>query len=290
MTHHESPPCSPQEPPSVYCTPSPQSKATTPSPSPLSRVTIPSPFARIFLSRQSSVKPSPQTKLVLSRQHSFSTTSSQTLSREYPYEHITNKTSNRLLLRRHRHTNPAIWCSAIICLIFSVLLIIFGIATLIIYLVVKPKTPVFDITHANLSTIYFDTPGNFNGDFAFLANISNPNKKLNVKFEHGVMELLIQNDVIGTQSIQPFSLRHKETGTVVIDFVSSLVPLPQNLATELKRQVMSNKVFYSVRGTFKVQASFGALHFTYWLHGWCDLQMTSPPSGSLTYRTCKTKK
>ncbi|KAI3688465.1 hypothetical protein L2E82_46061 [Cichorium intybus] len=276
-----SPPPEPPEPPSVYCTPSPQSKATTPS-----------PIAHIFMSRQqSSVKPSPLTKLVVSRQQTPSSTTPQdALTLEFPYEHITSKAHDRLLLRRHRHTNPAIWCSAIICLIFSLLVIFFGIATLILFLVVKPRTPVLDTNRANLSVIYFDAPGNFNGDFTFIANFSNPNRKLDVKFEHAVMELLFQDNLIAIQSIRPFSQRPKETGVVAINFISSLVSLPPNNAMELRKQVLSNRVMYSVRGTFKVRASLGAIHFSYWLHGLCELQMSSPPSGSLMARTCKTKR
>ncbi|PWA65881.1 hypothetical protein CTI12_AA331490 [Artemisia annua] len=66
------------------------------------------------------------------------------------------------------------------------------------------------------------------------------------------MELLFHDDIIGIQSIQPFSLRHEETEAVVIKFESIFVHLPPNLAMELKKQVQINKlVFYSVRGTFK---------------------------------------
>ncbi|KVH99253.1 NDR1/HIN1-like protein 10 [Cynara cardunculus var. scolymus] len=286
MSHFSQPsslppePPEPPEPPSVYCTPSPQSKATTPS-----------PVTRILMSRQqSSAKPSPLTKLV-SRQPSSTASPYPLPPPEYPYyEHITEKTRDRILLRRHRHTNPAIWCSAIICLIFSLLIIFFGIATLILFLVVKPKTPVLDTNHASLNVIYFDAPGHFNGDFTFIANFSNPNKKLDVRFEHAVMELYFENNLIATQSIQPFSQRRKETGVVAIHFISSLVYLPPNQSMELQKQVLSNKVLYSVRGTFRVRASLGSVHFSYWLHGRCELQMGSPPSGSLMARTCKTKR
>ncbi|KAK1406926.1 hypothetical protein QVD17_38535 [Tagetes erecta] len=287
MSHlRSSPPSSPsselQEPPSVYCTPSPQSKATTPS-----------PIARFFLSKQQSysLKPSPlTTKHVLSRQQSSNTTFQHVSTPEFPYESVTAKTSARLMLKKHRRTSPAIWCSAIICLVFWVLFILLGITVLIIFLVVKPKIPILDTSHATLNVIYFDTPGNFNGDLTFVANFSNPNKKLDVRFEHAVMQLYFENDLIATQAIQPFSQRRKETGVVVIHFISSLVSLPPSHAKDLQTQVLSNKVFYSVKGMFKVRASLGALHFSYWLHGQCELQMSSPPSGSLMARTCKTKR
>ncbi|XP_076938328.1 uncharacterized protein At1g08160-like [Bidens hawaiensis] len=269
----------PPEPPSVYCTPSPQSKTTTPSPTACS-----------FLSRQHShsyscIKPSPLTKHVMSRPQPTNTTISShilTLTPEFSHENNPTKTRDRLLFRKQRRT-----CSAIICLIFTILIIFLGVSILIIFLVVKPKTPILDRSHATLNVIYFDSPGRFNGDLTFIANFSNPNKKLNIKFEQAYMQLLFKDDVIANQSIQPFSQRPKDTGVVAIRFISSLVSLPPSHAKELQAQVLSNKVLYSVKGTFKVRASLGGLHFTYWLHGWCELQMSSPPSGPLMARTYK---
>lgn len=259
----------PPSPPSVYCTPSPHSHPTTPS----------SPFPQFFISKQQSMKPSP-----LSIQQTIMTPTTEFLYQNFP------KTRDKLLLRNHRRTDPAIWCTAIICMIFSILVILFGITTLIFFLVVKPKTPVFDTNHASLNVIYFDSPGNFNGDLTFIANFSNPNRKLHVRFEHAVLELYFDNNLIANQSIKPFSQREKETGVVKIHFVSSLVYLPRNHAMELQRQVLSNRVMYSVRGIFRVRVSFGLIHFSYWLHGRCELQMSSPPSGILMARSCITKR
>nr|XP_043640012.1 NDR1/HIN1-like protein 10 [Erigeron canadensis] len=279
----------PAEPPSVYCTPSPQSRATTPSP-PLA--------ARMFMSRQKSiVKPKHD-------HYSFNITSSCTTSTPHiifsPHDDhdklaaaaSTSSSNHHLVfLRRHRQTHPAVWFTAIICLIITVLIIFLVIAVLIVYAVVKPKIPVLDTSHATLNVVYFDSPGgHFNGDLTFVANISNPNKRLDIKYEHAVMELFFKDDLIASQSIRPFRQRPKEAGVVGIHFVSNMVSLPQNHAMELQRQVLSDKVFYRVRATFKVRVTLGGLHFTYWLHGDCDLQMSSPPSGSLVARTCMTKR
>jgi hypothetical protein len=182
------------------------------------------------------------------------------------------------------------WCGAILCLIFSLVLIVFGIATLIIYLVIKPKNPVFDIPNANLNSIYFDSPEYFNGDLTFLANFSNPNQKLDVRFEYVDIELYFSNRLIGTQALQPFTQRSRETRLESVHIISSLVYLPQNLAVELQKQVQSNKVNYNIRGTFKVRANMGLLHYSYWLHGRCEIEMTGPPTGVIVARSCRTKR
>lgn len=189
-----------------------------------------------------------------------------------------------------RRTNPIIWCGAIFCLIFSILLILFGIATLILFLVVKPRIPSFDIPNANLNTIYFDSPEYFNGDFIFLINFSNPNRKIDVRFEYLDLELYFSDRIISTQALQPFTQRPGETRLESIHLTSSLVYLPQNHALELRTQVQSNRVNYNMRGTFKVRATLGMIHFSYWLHSRCQVQMTGPPTGVLVARSCRTKR
>ncbi|KAE8708324.1 sufE-like protein [Hibiscus syriacus] len=196
-----------------------------------------------------------------------------------------------ILLPPHpRRTNPLIWCCAVICLIFSVVLILFGVATLIIFLSMKPKTPLFDTPNARLNGIYFDSPEYFNGDFVFLANFSNPNDRIDVRFEYLVVELYFHDRLISAQAVQPFSQRRREARVEAIHFISSLVYLPQNLGVELQKQVLSNRVKYFIRGAFKVRAHLGLIHFSYWLHARCELLMSSPPTGVLVSHSCKTKK
>ncbi|XP_050370898.1 NDR1/HIN1-like protein 10 isoform X1 [Argentina anserina] len=189
-----------------------------------------------------------------------------------------------------QRTNPLVWCCAIVCLIFSLILIFFGIATLIIFLVVRPRIPLFDIPNAKLSTIYFDSPEYFNGNFAFLANFSNPNRKIDTRFEYLQMELYFSDRLIATQSLDHFTLRPQEGRLEAVELVSSLVYLPQNHALALRTQVQNNRVDYNIRGTFKVRASLGMIHFSYWLHSRCQLQMTGPPTGALVGQSCRTKR
>ncbi|XP_038897659.1 uncharacterized protein LOC120085632 [Benincasa hispida] len=191
---------------------------------------------------------------------------------------------------RPRQTNPIIWCFAFLCLLFSLLLIFLGIATLIIFLVVRPRNPLFDIPNASLSTIYFDAPEYLNGDFTVLINFTNPNHRVDLRYENADIELFFGDRLIATQAIQPFSQRKKEVRLQPVHLISSLVFLPQNFGLVLRRQVQNNKVVYNIRGTFRVKASLGIIHYSYWLHSRCQLVMTSPPTGVLVARSCKIKR
>ncbi|KAJ7960989.1 Late embryogenesis abundant protein [Quillaja saponaria] len=206
-------------------------------------------------------------------------------------KYLTKKTSQPPILQPHpRRTNPIIWCAAVLCLIFSLILIFFGIATLIIFLSIKPRNPIFDIPNASLNTIYFDSPEYFNGDFTLLVNFSNPNRKIDVRFEYLDIEVFFSNRLISSQAVQPFTQRRGETRLESVHFISSLVFLPQDLSVKLQKQVQSNRVNYYLRGTFRVRASLGLVHISYWLHSRCQIEMTSPPTGVLVARRCTTKR
>ncbi|XP_010433495.1 PREDICTED: uncharacterized protein LOC104717594 [Camelina sativa] len=202
------------------------------------------------------------------------------------------KDADRVILRQPRNSKTSlwIWCVAGLCFVFSLLLIFLGIATLIVFLAIRPRTPVFDIPNANLHTIYFDSPLFFNGDLSMLVNFTNPNKKIEVRFEKLGIELFFFNRLIAQQVVEPFSQKKRETRLEPIHLISSLVCLPVNHAVELRRQVQNNKIEYEIRGTFKVRAHFGMIHYSYLLHGRCQLQMTGPPTGILLSRSCTTKK
>ncbi|KAL9159928.1 hypothetical protein ABFS82_08G166600 [Erythranthe guttata] len=194
------------------------------------------------------------------------------------------------ILRQPRRTNPIVWFCAILCLLFSLLLIFFGITTLIIFVHIKPRNPVFDTSAANLNVIYFDSPEFLNGDLTFLANFSNPNKKLSVRFEYLYFELYFRESLIATQVLQPFNQRHGQVKLIPVHLISSLVYLPPVLALELQKQEQRNRVIYNIKGTFKVKVNAGFVRYSYLLHGNCLIEMTSPPNGVLISHSCRTKR
>lgn len=193
-------------------------------------------------------------------------------------------------LQRPRRTNPLIWCGAICCLIFSLLLIFFGIATLIIFIDIKPRLPLFDTPSATLTVVYMDSPQFLNNDFTFTANFSNPNRKLDISFDYLNIELYSFDTRIAARALQPFTQRRKETRLVAVQMISSLVYMPPTHAFELQRQVQNNRVVYHIRGTFRVRISLGIVHFSYWLHATCQLELSSPPTGVLVAHSCSTKR
>ncbi|XP_004491540.1 NDR1/HIN1-like protein 26 [Cicer arietinum] len=216
------------------------------------------------------------------------------ISKQPRIQHHPLRTRSRKLATlghpQHQKTKPIVWFAAILCFIFSLMLIFFGIATLICYLAIKPSNPIFDISNASLNVVYFDSKQYLNGEFILLTNFSNPNRRVHVKFESLYIELFFSNRLISSQSIKSFTQKPRETRLQTVKFISSLVFLPQDIGVKLLRQVQNNRINYYAKGTFKVRVNMGLIHLSFWLHSWCQIEMTGPPAGSLVARQCITTK
>ncbi|KAF6984367.1 hypothetical protein CFC21_002392 [Triticum aestivum] len=174
----------------------------------------------------------------------------------------------KIILQPRHRTSPAMWCAAIVCFAFSVLLILAGLVILTVYLAVKPRTLSFDVANAALHSIYVGSPPPyFNGDMTLTANISNPNHKIGVVIQSGAIELFFRGRLVAAQALPPFA---------------------QRVALEMLNQMKSNKILYTIRGTFKVRERLWSWHYTYRMTAICDLELTAPPSGFLVDRRCTT--
>ncbi|GAB2230043.1 hypothetical protein Droror1_Dr00014299 [Drosera rotundifolia] len=226
----------------------------------------------------------PSYQNVLSKQIGSGPDSAYSFPVTYATDQLSKETS--ITLPQLRRTHPLVWCIALLCLLFSLSVIFFVVATLIIFLVIKPKYPLFDIPSARLNAIYFDSPEYFNGDLCFSVNFSNPNKKMSLRFEYLDLRLYFHDQLIAVQSIETFIQREGQMSVGSVNMVSSLVYLPSNLAEELHKEVESNKVLYDVEGNFKLKMMLGFVHIGYWLKARCQLEMTAPPNGLLMARRC----
>ncbi|XBJ10106.1 NDR1/HIN1-like protein 26 [Aegilops tauschii subsp. strangulata] len=195
----------------------------------------------------------------------------------------------KIILQPRHRTSPAMWCAAIVCFAFSVLLILVGLVILIVFLTVKPRTPSFDVAHAALNSVYIGSPPPyFNGDMTLTANISNPNHKIGVVIHSGAIELFFRGRLVSAQALPSFAQRRGQFTVLNVHMLSSQVVLPPEVAVELLNQMKSNKILYTIRGTFKVRERFWSWHYTYRMTAICDLELTAPPSGFLVDRRCTT--
>ncbi|PWZ57590.1 NDR1/HIN1-like protein 10 [Zea mays] len=197
---------------------------------------------------------------------------------------------SKVILQPRQRTSPAMWCAAIACFAFSILLIVAGVVTLVVFLAVKPRPPSFDAANAILNSVYVDSPAPyFNNDMTLVANVSNPNREIDLVFRSATVELFFQDRPMAVQALPPFAQRRGQSQLLNMHLLSSRVLLPPQVAVKMVDQVRSNRVVYTIRGAFKVEARFRFGHYSYWMYTVCQLELTAPPSGVLVARRCTTK-
>ncbi|KAJ4973832.1 hypothetical protein NE237_007006 [Protea cynaroides] len=166
-----------------------------------------------------------------------------------------------------------------------------GIVILIVYLAFKPRSPHFDVSSVTLNTAYIDTGSLLNADVTILANFTNPNKKVSVDFSFMVLQLYYGDTLIATRAIDPFSAISTETRLHTVEMISSQVALPNGVSEKMRKQMGDNGIIFNLKGSFRTRSNFGSFfHYSYWLYGSCTFLTTSPPSGILVARKCRTKR
>ncbi|OMO81607.1 hypothetical protein COLO4_23490 [Corchorus olitorius] len=60
--------------------------------------------------------------------------------------------------------------------------------------------------------------------------------------------------------------------------------------TNPNKKIENNRVMFTVKGVFRARSNFGSVwRYSYWLHGQCGIIVSSPPSGVLKAKLCKTR-
>ncbi|WOK96595.1 hypothetical protein Cni_G05302 [Canna indica] len=207
-----------------------------------------------------------------------------------PADEAAGRRPNKLSLRPRlqpvsRRTHPLAWIIAAFCTVFSIIIILSGLAVLTIYLVFRPKSPRFDIASVSLNAAYLDAGALLNADVTILTNFSNPNRKVDVSFGYLQLDLYFHGVMIATQGIGPFAARRGESTLRNVHMISSQVALPPKAAKAWTDGVAANRVAVKVVGSFRTRANLGrVLHLTYWLHSNCNIMVSAPPNGVLQFR------
>ncbi|KAK6242175.1 hypothetical protein QQP08_005867 [Theobroma cacao] len=206
---------------------------------------------------------------------------------QQPYE---RRPHSSLFLPRVRRTKPVTWFAAAFCILFWLAVIIGGLIVLVVYLVFRPRSPRFDVTSVTLNAAYLDMGYLLNADLTMLANFTNPNKKVRVVFSSMYLDLYFENTRIATQYVEPFSAARGQSMFANIHMVTSQVRLSVKETLLLQKQIQNNRVIFTVKGEFRARSNFGSVwSYSYWLHGRCSIMVSSPPTGVLRDKRCRTK-
>lgn len=212
------------------------------------------------------------------------------VSYEENYEsHDIKKYAEQHVLPRPRRTNICIWCTALMCSLIVIAIILSGLAVLIGYLLFHPKLPSWDVTKASLNYIALDTTTFlYNSKMVALLSVNNHNDRVDVRYEYINFKLFFRNDVVTTQVLEPFAQRRgNSTDLKVIDMVSNDAEITPLSAQIMVSQARNGSIEYKLFGTVRTVAKLGGIaRIPYWLNVNCLLHFTTPPNGVLQDHKC----
>ncbi|XP_044492699.1 uncharacterized protein LOC123216332 [Mangifera indica] len=190
-----------------------------------------------------------------------------------------------------RRTKQTTWFLAVICAFFWLVFILGGLIVLIVYLVLRPHSPSFEVSNVSLNAAHLDVGSLLNADITVLAKFINTNKKVRVDFSYVVLDLYYGNTLIASQPIEPFTAARLETKLASVHMVISEVQLPLDETQRLQNEIERNEIAFQVKGVFRARTNLGSfLRYSYKLHGNCTIVVTNPPGGVLKSVKCKTKR
>ncbi|MFQ6660935.1 hypothetical protein Gotur_029269 [Gossypium turneri] len=165
-----------------------------------------------------------------------------------------------------------------------------GLLVLVVYLIFRPHRPLFDLNGFTLNAATLDTGYLLDADVTLLVNFTNPNKKVSIDFNHLSLDLYFDETLIATQYIEPFSAAKRQTMFASIHMIASQVSLSMKEALLFENQIKNNQVLFSVKGAFRARSKLGGfMKYSYWLHSYCGIIVSSPPTGVLREKICRTK-
>lgn len=186
------------------------------------------------------------------------------------------------------------FCITACCILFWLLVIAIGVAVLVVYLIYRPQPPRLRVTSATLNAGYIDEFGGsgmaLNSDLTVLANISNPNTRIDIVLHYMQLDLYFRGSLIGTQAVWPAPLLEGPGGNVLrsVHLVVSEVTMSQeDVMLWRNATAKGGPVRLQLYGRFHTQLNFGRwLPYKYWVHPRCTLWLDPPPSGALRRARC----
>ncbi|XP_024356958.1 uncharacterized protein At1g08160 [Physcomitrium patens] len=188
----------------------------------------------------------------------------------------------------HRHHRTRRLCVGL-CTILVVLIVLLGVATLITYLVLRPRTTHYDIVSARVPALAVSgttssptSTSTVTAEFTYGVQARNPNGKVVMEYQKfNVLTTYLGTD-IGHSSVPGFILGEKGSYVFQVTTSSAYTNGQVNniVGNTLKADIASGSVNVQVKIDIRARAHIGGYtSFWMWLHTLCQVTVI-PPSGS----------
>ncbi|KAH7289983.1 hypothetical protein KP509_30G026900 [Ceratopteris richardii] len=208
--------------------------------------------------------------------------------------------------RKRRRCGGCCCCLAYMCATLAILIVVLGIAALVAYLVLQPKTPDFSVSDATVASFNLTStptsPSNavsgvsqyLNADVTFNVSAENPNKKIGIYYDEVDVTLFYEGEQIGQGSIPAFYQGHRNTTILLLHMVGKDVAMTPAIGSGLQTALKdsASTVLLHARTLTTVRVKVGG-----WKSGAskfevdCDVEMSNPsaPNPRVLNKNCSFK-
>ncbi|KAJ7529420.1 hypothetical protein O6H91_15G049300 [Diphasiastrum complanatum] len=193
-----------------------------------------------------------------------------------------------------RCPNPFCCCLGVIFSLLVTIIIILAIAGAIIYFVLHPKAPKYNLLDAHFSQLSVtNNPSQLSYDITFTLQAYNPNKKIGIYYDDVLIFMFYEDAQVGQSSIAPFYQGHRNTTILKNNLKGNRVGLQQPMATSLTAAIGQHNIPLQILVKMKVRVKIGkwkSPHFK--VKDNCGVAVSPPsaPGGAhLLSHSCKVK-
>lgn len=185
------------------------------------------------------------------------------------------------------------------CTLFFIIVAL-GIFALVFWLVVRPKTPHYDVEDVKLSGLSITPNGDLSSGLGFQLDATtsytvqarNPNKHIGIYYDTININVESEGVTIGKGSVAGFYQGHQNTTTISGQLKPDNLPLSSAVATALQTAQKNGNIPLYVTVDVRVRVKVGSLktpHF--WVHVRCNVNVNPlKTSGSqILSKSCKVK-
>jgi hypothetical protein len=157
--------------------------------------------------------------------------------------------------QRRRGRSPCCCCMLHLCIIFTTLVVLIGLAVLIFWLVVQPKGPRFDVNVVHIDGLSGSPP--YNTNITYELKVYNPNKDMGFYYSDIFVNVQADGTPIGNKTVDGFYQGHKNT-TYLSGEIEAIGVNPSAATLNAVLTNGSHVPFYA-QVDFKVKIKVGAI-------------------------------
>lgn len=188
----------------------------------------------------------------------------------------------------HRTRRLCQFCCVLLCTLLIFCIVVLGIATLIAYLVLRPKTTHYEIVAATVPLLKVSgtsesltTTSTVNAQFLYGLQARNPNGKVTMEYAKFNVQTLYFGTDIGHSSVDGFRVGRRSAVTVTVGTWGSNVVVNNIIGNALRGEIDRGSVSVQVKIDTRARAHVGSYtSFWMWLHAFCDVTVTPPNGGA----------